>query len=68
MSLWSRIWRHTPTEPNRHHRRSLARLSRPDRAQLHSIIQDLKKRPLEQRARIVARLPEWQQDLLKGKL
>jgi len=68
MSLWSRIWRHTAAEPNRHHRRSLARLSRPDRAQLHIIIQDLKKRPLEQRALIVGQLPEWQQDLLRDKL
>jgi len=65
MSLWSRMWRHTALEPNRLHRRSLARLSRPQRGQIHAIVRDLKSLPLEQRAEVVQRLPEWQRQLVE---
>ncbi len=66
--LWSRMWRHEPLEANRAHRRQLARMTRPERAELRKIIDRLKRLPLEQRAAVVALLPEWQQDRVRKDL
>ena len=63
--LWRRMWRHPPQEANRDHRRALARMTRPERAELRKIIDRLKRLPLGQRADVVARLPEHQQDLVR---
>ncbi len=63
--LWRRMWRHESEEPNRAHRRALARMTRPERAELRKIIDRLKRLPLEQRAGVVGLLPEWQQDLVR---
>ncbi len=63
--LWRRMWRHSPQEANREYRRSLARMTRPERAELRKIIDGLKRLPLEQRADVVGRLPEHQQDLVR---
>ena len=63
--LWRRMWSHSSDEPNRSHRRSLARMTRPDRAELHKIIGELKRLPLEQRADVVALLSEAQQEKVR---
>ncbi len=63
--LWRRMWSHESEEPNRSHRRALARMTRPERAELRKIVDRLKRLPLEQRAGVVALLPEWQQDLVR---
>ncbi len=63
--LWRRMWSHEADEPNRAHRRALARMTRPERAELRKIIDRLKRLPLEQRAGVVALLKEWQQDLVR---
>ena len=63
--LWRRMWRQTPQEANREYRRALARMTRPERAELRKIIDGLKRMPLEKRAKVVARLPEHQQDLVR---
>ena len=63
--LWRRMWRQPSEEPNRAHRRALARMTRPERAELRKIIDRLKRLPLEQRADVVSLLPEHQQDLVR---
>ncbi len=63
--LWRRMWSHESEEPNRAHRRALARMTRPERAELRTIVDRLKRLPLEQRADVVALLKEWQQDLVR---
>ena len=63
--LWRRMWRHDPQEANRAHRRALARMTRPERAELRKIIDGLKRLPLEQRADVVSLLPECQQELVR---
>ncbi len=63
--LWRRMWSHDSEEPNRAHRRALERMTRPERAELRKIVDRLKRLPLEQRAGVVALLPEWQQDLVR---
>ncbi len=63
--LWRRMWRYEPQEANREYRRSLARMTRPDRVKLHEVIAQLKRTPLEKRAKVVAELPEWQQELVR---
>ncbi len=63
--LWRRMWSHEVEEPNREHRRALDSMTRPERAELRKIVDRLKRLPLEQRAGVVALLPEWQQDLVR---
>ncbi len=68
MSLWSRMWSHSSLEPNRSHRRALARLTRPQRHELADVIYMLKQLPLPRRAEVVGRLPEWQRQLVERHL
>lgn len=63
--LWRRMWSHESEEPNRAHRRALARMTRPERAELRRIVDRLKRLPLEQRADVVSQLPEHHQELVR---
>ncbi len=63
--LWRRMWSHESEEPNRAHRRALARMTRPDRSELHKVIARMKGLEVEKRAAVLAELPEWQQDLVR---
>ncbi|KKK58137.1 hypothetical protein LCGC14_3047480 [marine sediment metagenome] len=63
--LWRRMWSHSSDEPNRSHRRALARMTRPDRKELSKIIDGLKRLPLEQRAEVVSLLSESQQEKVR---
>ena len=60
--------RRKPLPVNRENRRALARLSRPDRHTVDRLTAKLRRLPLSERAAVVGQLPEWQQQIFRGKL
>ncbi len=61
--LWAR--RTPPLEPNRKTRRALARISRPQRSQMREVARLVKSLPQEKQDAVLARLSDWEADLVR---
>jgi len=64
--LWSK--RHPKTTMNRADRRALAHLSRPQRATLQRLTNELRRLPLRQRLATLDRLAPWEREYFEDQL